>query len=133
MTDGDALFKFRQDQALTMLSDARKMREQGVSPRSVVNRAYYAMFYMVQALFIKSGIPLTTSKHSGVISLFDKSFILTGKVDKKYSKILHSLFDDRLESDYKDFVEVTSEEADKSLSETQDFINAIQNLLSAMQ
>jgi uncharacterized protein (UPF0332 family) len=53
MTDKDALFEYRMQQALTTLDDAKKMLQQEISPRSVINRAYYSMFYMVMALFLK--------------------------------------------------------------------------------
>ncbi len=100
MTDIETLFEYRLKQAETTLEDARKMLAAGISPRSVINRAYYSMFYMVLALFLKTNLNLKTSKHSGVISSFDKEFVLTGKIDKNYSKILHSMFDDRQEYDY---------------------------------
>ena len=32
------------------------------------------------------------------------------KIDKRYSKILHKMFDARQESDYKEFVELSSSE-----------------------
>jgi uncharacterized protein len=54
MTDKQALLSYRLDQAGQMLADAQKMLATGVSPRSVVNRAYYAMFYAVMGLFIET-------------------------------------------------------------------------------
>ena len=44
------------------------MLEQNISPRSVINRAYYAMFYSILSLFLKSETLVKTSKHTGVIS-----------------------------------------------------------------
>jgi uncharacterized protein (UPF0332 family) len=63
------------------LSDAERMLQNGLSPRSITNRAYYAMFYAVLALFLNTGINAKTSKHAGVISVFDKEFIHAGKLD----------------------------------------------------
>ncbi len=68
MTDRDALLIYRMDQAKETLAEAEKMLAEGFSPRSITNRAYYAMFYALLVLFIKAGVPLTTSKHSGVIN-----------------------------------------------------------------
>lgn len=70
MTDRQTLFLYRIGQAEETLSDAEKMLQNNLSPRSVTNRAYYSMFYAVLALFINEGVSLKTSKHAGVISIF---------------------------------------------------------------
>ena len=92
MTDKEALFRYRIEQAEETLSDAEKMLKNHLSPRSILNRAYYSMFYALLALYIDQGIDLKTSKHSGVISIFDKEFVHSGKIDKDFSKILHRIF-----------------------------------------
>src|SRR3990172_7668394 len=107
MTDKETLSAHRFKQAEETLSDAEQMLNGSFSPRSIINRAYYSMFYAVLALFLKTGIKIKTSKHIGVISLFDREFVKTGKIDKRYSTILHDVFDARQESDYKEFVELT--------------------------
>jgi len=43
---------------------------------------------------------METSKHSGVISLFDKEFVKTGSFPKEFSKWLHDAFTVRQRSDY---------------------------------
>ncbi len=84
MTDREILFTYRLPQAEETLSDARKMIQNNLSPRSIVNRAYYTLFYSLLALFLKTDINLKTSKHSGIIAIFDKEFVHTGKIDKHY-------------------------------------------------
>jgi uncharacterized protein (UPF0332 family) len=111
MTDIDILKSYRLQQAEETLRDAVAMLDGNLSPRSIVNRSYYAIFYAVLALFLSEGISVRTSKHSGVISTFDKSFILSGKMDRRFSKILHRLFNARQEGDYKELVVVTLDEA----------------------
>ena len=85
MTDKDSLFLYRLKQAEETLLDAEKMLKGDLTPRSITNRAYYSMFYALLALFIKTDVNIKTSKHSGVITLFDKEFVKTGKIDKYYS------------------------------------------------
>jgi len=128
--DKQILFEYRLQQALTTLEDAKKMIQEKISPRSVINRAYYSMFYMVLALFLKTDVNIKTSKHAGVISIFDKEFVLSGKIDKKYSKILHSMFNDRQESDYKELVEVSEDDAINGVRYAEDFINAVNKFIS---
>lgn len=50
-----------------------------------INRLYYACFYAVSALLMKNG--LSSSKHSGVRSLFNFNFVKTGKVPKDLARI----------------------------------------------
>ena len=129
MTDQQSLFAYRMAQAEATLNDARIIIAQGGTPRSAVNRAYYAVFYCVLALFLKTGIAVFTSKHSGIIGIFDKEFIVTGKLDKKYSRAFHGLFDDRQEFDYKEQAEVGADQAQDALEKAEDFISAIKRYL----
>jgi len=129
MTDKETLFSYRLRQADETLADAALLLEGNSSPRSVVNRAYYAMFYAVLALFIRFDTHVRTSKHAGVIGIFNKEFVHTGKVDVRFAKMLSALFDARLESDYKDFVEVTPDQARDAVAKARDFVAAIKALI----
>jgi uncharacterized protein (UPF0332 family) len=130
MTDKETLFLYRHKQAEETLLEAQKMLEAGFSPRSIINRAYYSVFYMLLALFLKTEVNIKTSKHMGVISLFDKEFIKTGKVDKYYSTILHDLFDARQEGDYKEFVELTADDAAGFVKLAEKFLEGIKKLVT---
>jgi hypothetical protein len=69
----ELLVKHRLRQARETLGDAKYLIDGKRSPQSIINRSYYAMFYATLALLQK--ISKGTSKHSGVISLFDKEFV----------------------------------------------------------
>ncbi|MFH1026049.1 MAG: HEPN domain-containing protein [Nitrospirota bacterium] len=129
MTDRETLFTYRLREAEETLADAGTMLTTGVSARSVVNRAYYAMFYAILALFIAENVEHKTSKHAGIISLFDRTMVHTGKLDRKYSRILHRLFDARQESDYKEFIQFTSEEAADCFRMAEEFLRAVKGLI----
>ena len=130
MKDTESLFKYRLEQAEETLLDAKRMLKENFSTRSITSRAYYFMFYAVLALFLKTGISVKTSKHVGVITLFDKEFIRKGKIDKYYSKILHEVFDIRLEGDYKEFVDLTKDDAAEHVRLAEKFINCIKDFLN---
>jgi uncharacterized protein (UPF0332 family) len=130
LTDRETLLKYRIKQAEETLRDAEVMAKGELSPRSIVNRAYYAMFYAVLALFLKMNVNLKTSKHSGIISMFDKVFILSGKMDKQFSKSLHKMFNARQVADYKELVEVSSDEADDAVEAAREFIEEIKKVVS---
>jgi len=127
--DKQTLFLYRIGQADETLSDAEKMLQDNLSPRSITNRSYYSMFYAVLALFIDKDVSLKTSKHSGVISIFDKEFIHTGKIDKCYSKILHRMFNQRQEGDYKEMVEIPRDDAIQGIEHAKAFLNAIKDFI----
>lgn len=78
MNDFKVLLNYRLKQAEDTLKDADKMIRDNLTPRSIINRAYYTMFYAVLALFIKSELDIKTAKHAGVILIFDKEYIITG-------------------------------------------------------
>jgi uncharacterized protein (UPF0332 family) len=79
------------------------------------------------ALFLKTGINIKTSKHIGIISLFDKEFIQVKKIDKRYSKILHRIFNIRQEGDYKEFVEISVEDAREYVGLAKEFLDCIKD------
>lgn len=127
MTDRETLFLYRLKQAEETLIDAEKMLSGNLSPRSITNRAYYSMFYALLALFLKTGINIKTSKHMGVISIFDKEFVKTGNFDKYYSRILHEIFDARLEGDYKELIDISTEDAAEHVELARKFLKNIKD------
>ena len=129
MTDKETLFTYRLTQAEETLFDAKKMLQNKIGPRSIINRVYYSMFYAVLALFLRTDVNLRTSKHVGVISIFDKEFIHPGKIDKHYSKILHRIFEARQEGDYKELVELSFEDAKEFIKLAEEFLEEIKKNL----
>ena len=129
MTDKETLFMFRLKEAEETLEEARRMLEGNFSSRAIINRAYYSMFYLLMALFLKSDVNIKTSKHKGVLSLFDKEFVKTGKIDKRYSEMLHNTFDARQEGDYKEFIQFSPDEAAGFVKLAEEFLDAVRKLI----
>ena len=131
MTDQEVLFDYRLHQADETLADAEQMLQQGMSPRSIVNRAYYAAYYAVLALFIRTNMRVKTSRHSGLIAIFDKEFVHAGKIEKTFSRILHDLFDARQEFDYKELMNPTVEEAAERVRMAREFVSRLRSFMAA--
>jgi uncharacterized protein (UPF0332 family) len=55
MTDKEALLAFRLREAEVTLADARTLLEAGGSTRTVINRSYYAMFYVCSPSLSRRG------------------------------------------------------------------------------
>jgi len=96
---------------------------------AAVNRIYYALFYTVSAIALCQ--QYHTKKHSQLIGWFNKEYIKTGIFDKRFGLILHQAFDNRSEADYGSFVEFAGDEVSMMLTDTLEFIETVQNYLTA--
>ncbi len=90
---------------------------------AAVSRTYYAMFYAVQVLFVDNGI--TSSSHSGTLSMFSKKFINTGILPKILGRTLNKVYEMRQSSDYNFTDFVTSDKAIEILNIGKDFVKTI--------
>jgi hypothetical protein len=102
------LARHRFDRAETTLNEAiDELRRSNY--RLTVNRAYYSVFYAMRAFL--ATVNKDSSKHSGVMALFNQYFIKTGTIPEVNFKAIQSLMDLRHEGDYQDFAKITEEEA----------------------
>lgn len=85
-----------------------------------VNRSYYAIFYAALAILLTK--ELGSSKHAGVLSLFDREFVKTNEVEKRWSKIFHDAFGLRATGDYARLVEVTDQQTTKIMQDAKEFV-----------
>lgn len=96
--------------------------------RTSLNRSYYAVFHAMRAVNILRGFD--SSKHSGVISFFNQTFIKEGELDKSLAKIIKETSYLREKSDYDDFFIASREEADMQLKNAQHFVKLVDEYLS---
>lgn len=94
---------------------------------AVVNRLYYACFYMVNALLIKHD--LSFSSHNGVKTAFHKSFVKTSMISLDSGKIYSRLFNLRQEGDYIDFQRFAKKDVEPFLEEVRKFLAEIETIL----
>ena len=92
-----------------------------------VNRIYYGLYYAVTALAIKNHFE--TSKHAQLIGWFNKEYISSNILDKRFGKILRSAYQNRTKGDYDAFVSFDREEIIQMHSEMIEFINEIEELI----
>ena len=116
------LIKFRLEQAEESLQSSRILLDHQ-KYRPSVSRSYYAMFYAVLALLATGD--KSTSKHSGIISLFDRKYVKNGIFAKDYSKWLHEAFDLRQRADYREMFKISFERAKTVLENATSFVAAI--------
>jgi uncharacterized protein (UPF0332 family) len=123
----NALAKYRIKQAEESLEEAKFLLDGNKSPRSVINRVYYAMFYCVLALVIYE--PYSSSKHSGILSYFNKHFIKEGIFDKEFGKFLNRAYELRQREDYREYTTVTLEQVKPFIEKAESFIKAVKDHL----
>lgn len=119
------LVVFRLQRAEETLAEAKIMAASECW-NGCVNRLYYACFHAVNAMLLTKG--LSSSKHSGVRSLFSLHFVKTSIIPKEMAALFNTLFDARQESDYEDFFNVDPDEATPWLKQVEEFIQFIQGI-----
>ena len=128
-TSVEQLIEYRLLQANESIKEAQALYEMNLL-RGAVNRAYYAMFYAVMALTVLR--QEITSRHSGVITFFDREFVKRGIFSKELSQSLHLAFQRRQENDYGEVFTVSQEEAEQATIEAQTFVAAISQYLASL-
>lgn len=92
-----------------------------------VGRAYYAMFYIAEALLNESGHRFR--KHGGVHGAFREHFVKTGLLDGKYHRWLLEAFSLRITGDYGIESDLTAEDAAVLIGEAREFLEAATKFL----
>jgi len=92
-----------------------------------VSRLYYSCFYAASALLEFRG--LSSSKHSGVRSLFNNNFAKTGMISKDVVAIYNDLFDRRQESDYGPFLSFEETDVKPWFEEVEHFVKITSKLI----
>lgn len=97
------------------------LREQKL--KSSVNRSYYAIFHALRALTALD--QFDSSKHSGVIAYFNRTYVKGGIFNKSLSKILDTSFRLREKADYQDFFIVSELMAAEQLKKASIVLNEL--------
>jgi len=104
------------------LDEARLLFNGGFTS-GVVNRMYYACFYAVSALLFSEGY--SSSKHSGVISLFDRLWIKPKRLSSDMGVFYHKMFEYRQKGDYEDLFSFQPEDVEAWLSKATEFVDTV--------
>lgn len=117
------LIAYRRAKAKETLQDGKILLE---AKRffSAVNRIYYALFYAVTALLLTK--ELSSTKHGGVMSLFNEHFVKTGKVPVASGRFYSRMFEFRQKGDYSDFVTFEEIKVKEWLVQAEQFMDEIE-------
>lgn len=121
------LAKYRLKQAYETLGEAEYLFEGNKSPRSVINRVYYAMYYAVLALIIFE--KFISSKHSGVLAFFNQKFIKEDVFPHEMGRWINKAFELRQNEDYREYTKLTKEQVEPYLGFAKSFIQKVEDYL----
>ena len=92
-------------------------------------RAYYAMFYIAEALLNEKGFQF--GKHSNVLSAYGQHFAKTKVLDPKYHRWLITAFDQRQVGDYAFDPNVQTSVVVEMIHQAQEFLEAAKEYLGS--
>ncbi len=98
--------------------------------RAAVNRAYYAIFSMANAVLLTKRIE--RSKHSGVEAAFIQNFVKTKVLETECGKIFDYIRKKREECDYSVKIKIDEKTAKKVVADAEKFINRLRRYLEEM-
>ena len=100
---------------------------QGEQVDFAAGRAYYAMFYVAEALLVEKGFEFR--KHGGVHAAFGVHFTKTGELDSKFHRYLLEAFEARLEADYGVEIKLSVDAVKEMISWAEEFLLAAKRYL----
>lgn len=104
--------------------DSAEILLQAKQFKASVNRSYYAIFHCLRAVTALE--QFDSSKHSGVIAFFNRTYVKEGIFDKSISKMIDTAFRLREKADYQDFFIVSREMAVEQLEKADKIINTLE-------
>jgi uncharacterized protein (UPF0332 family) len=97
--------------------------------RDAVNRAYYSVFYVAEALLNEK--ELRFKKHGTVHGSFSQHFVKTGIFDSKYHKLLTKSFGQRMLGDYDELTRFTPDEVIAIIGQAGEFLQVAKKYLES--
>ena len=124
------LVRYRLSQADESIGEAECLLSGGGSPRSIINRAYYAMFYAVLALLVFE--PYSSSKHSGVLSYFNRRYIKEGLLPREVGHSINKAFEMRQAGDYREYAALTRDQVEPFIDKAKAFVTTVKEYLKSI-
>jgi len=118
------------DRALDAIEAAEGLINMG-KMEIAAGRAYYAMFYIAEALLAEKGLGFST--HGQVIGAYGLHFAKTKALDPKYHRWLVDAFDIRVTGDYDMDASISSQIVANLINQAREFLEAAREYLDKQQ
>jgi uncharacterized protein (UPF0332 family) len=96
-------------------------------PEMAAGRAYYAMFYIAEALLYEKGLEFNT--HGQVIGAYGKEFAKTKLLNPKFHRSLRAGFDARISGDYDVDTNITNNFIADMINQGREFLEDATDLI----
>ena len=96
-------------------------------PEMAAGRAYYAMFYIAEALLYERGLEFNT--HGQVIAAYGKEFAKTKDLDQKFHRWLRTGFDARISGDYDVDTNISNQFVADMIDQAREFLATAEDYL----
>jgi uncharacterized protein (UPF0332 family) len=111
------------DKATDTIEGAELLLEHGKIDMAA-GRAYYALFYIAEALLNEKGLQFST--HGDVIGAYGKEFSKTKSLDQKFHRWLIEGFDTRLIGDYHVDTKIEMDAVANMINQAREFFEVAQ-------
>ncbi|OGC04028.1 DNA-binding protein [candidate division WOR-1 bacterium RIFOXYA12_FULL_43_27] len=91
-------------------------------------RAYYAMFYVAEALLLSK--KLSFSKHSAVIAAFGEHFAKNNIIDQKFHRYMINAYEYREISDYSPDENISKETGELTIKQAEEFLDIASSFIA---
>ncbi len=123
------LSKYRFEKSKKLLDDAKLLLKE-MRWESSVNRSYYSALNAAKAALILFGID--PKSHEGVKTMVSKKLVLDGLIPKEYGKWFRSLFFEREDADYADYVTIDKADAEEAFKNASKFIKKVDEVIKKL-
>lgn len=119
--------RFRLEKAERAIQAARLELDGGL-PDFALSDAYYALFYVAEALLLDRGLRFRS--HGAVHAAFGREFAKTGILDRKHHRRLIDAFQKRLEVDYDVGTDTPPDVVDEVIGWAEEFLREARSYLT---
>ena len=95
--------------------------------KASVNRSYYTIFHGLRS--VTALAEFDSSKHSGVIAFFNRTYVKEGIFDKSISKLIDTAYRLREKADYQDFIIISKAQALEQIEKAEKVLGMIEPYL----
>lgn len=113
------------DEAHTLLSEVRTLKDRGMTDKTAVNRLYYACFHATRAVLYDRGHNPKT--HKGIKVLIGKELVQNGALAPTHGTFFSQLYDHRERADYE--YQPVPADVDELLDRSTEFIETMDALV----
>ena len=124
--DRKELVLYRIEKSYKVLDEARDNAKLG-HWNLTANRLYYSVFHMCLALLLSNGD--TPRRHAGMIHKIGQDYVLEGKLDKSYGRLISRLYELRQSGDYDDKFDATEDEIMPYFEQVELLLDKIKDLI----